>query len=104
MKLVLRETPNPNGTWNHSLQLGGSWVDMSGIISRVTRHTTHTKGLIPLLITTHEPPRKKPGGRSGPKICTLSLVLGMTLTCPWNFDYEATLNSKPSSLGLEGGL
>eukprot|EP00439_Symbiodinium_sp_Y106_P059954 s880_g8.t2 len=26
---------------------------------------------------------------SGPKICTLSLVLGMTLTCPWNFDYEA---------------
>ncbi|CAE7946093.1 FPG1 [Symbiodinium sp. KB8] len=26
---------------------------------------------------------------SGPKICSLSLVLGMTLTCPWNFDYEA---------------
>ncbi|CAE7666762.1 FPG1, partial [Symbiodinium sp. CCMP2456] len=24
---------------------------------------------------------------SGPKTCSLSLVLGMTLTCPWNFDY-----------------
>ena len=36
--------------------LGGSWVVISGVISRVTVLTTHIKGLITLLITTHEPP------------------------------------------------
>ena len=38
--------------------LGGSWVDISGVISRVTILTTHTRGLITLLITTHEPPSR----------------------------------------------
>ena len=33
--------------------LGGSWVVISGVISRVT---IHVRGLITLLITTHEPP------------------------------------------------
>ena len=32
--------------------LGGSWV----VISRVTIHITHIRGLITLLIFTHEPP------------------------------------------------
>ena len=36
--------------------LGGSWVVISGVIRRVTVITTHIKGLITLLITTHEPP------------------------------------------------
>ena len=36
--------------------LGGSWVVISGVISRVTIIITHIRGLITLLITTHEPP------------------------------------------------
>ena len=34
---------------------GGSWVVLSGVISRVTILITHIRGLISLLITTHEP-------------------------------------------------
>ena len=34
----------------------GSWVDISGVISRVTIIITHIRGLITPLITTHEPP------------------------------------------------
>ena len=33
--------------------LGGSWVATSGVISRVTIVITHIRGLITLLITTH---------------------------------------------------
>ena len=43
---------NPTGpTWN-------SWVVISGVISRVT---VHIRGLITLLITTHEPPSSAVG-------------------------------------------
>ena len=38
--------------------LGGSWVVISGVISRVTTILTHIQGLITLLITTHEPPSR----------------------------------------------
>ena len=36
--------------------LGGSWVVISGDISRVTKAMTPIRGLITLLIATHEPP------------------------------------------------
>ena len=36
--------------------LGGSWVVISGVLSRVTILITHIGGLITPLITTHEPP------------------------------------------------
>ena len=36
--------------------LGGSWVVLSGVISRVSILTTHNRVLITQLITTHEPP------------------------------------------------
>ena len=36
--------------------LGGSWVVISRVISRVTILITHIRGLITPLITTHEPP------------------------------------------------
>ena len=36
--------------------LGGSWVVISGVISRVTIIITPIRGLITPLITTHEPP------------------------------------------------
>ena len=36
--------------------LGGSWLGISGVISRVTIVITHIRGLITPLITTHEPP------------------------------------------------
>ena len=36
--------------------LGGSWVVICGLISRVTIVITHIKGLITPLRTTHEPP------------------------------------------------
>ena len=40
-------------------QLGGSWVVISGVISiGITINITDIRGLIPTLITTHEPPRK----------------------------------------------
>ena len=35
--------------------LGGSWVVISGVISRVTILITPNRGLITKLITTHEP-------------------------------------------------
>ena len=36
--------------------LGGSWVVISGVISRVAILITHIRGLITPPITTHEPP------------------------------------------------
>ena len=36
--------------------LGGSWVVISGVISRVTIDITHIRGFITLMLTTHEPP------------------------------------------------
>ena len=36
--------------------LGGPWVVISGVMSRVTTVITHTRGLITPLITSHEPP------------------------------------------------
>ena len=36
--------------------LGGSWVVISRVLSRVTILITHIRGLLTPLITTHEPP------------------------------------------------
>ena len=36
--------------------LGGSWVVISRVISRITIGITHIKGLITPFISTHEPP------------------------------------------------
>ena len=44
--------------------LGGSWVVIRRVISRVTIHITPLRGLITPLITTHEPPSRA-GLRSG---------------------------------------
>ena len=38
--------------------LGGSWVVVSGVISKVTVIITHIRGLITPLKTTHEPPSR----------------------------------------------
>ena len=38
--------------------LGGSWAVISGVISRGTIVITRIRGLIALLITTHEPPSR----------------------------------------------
>ena len=38
--------------------LGGSWVVISGVTSKVTIIITHIRALITPLITTHEPPSK----------------------------------------------
>ena len=35
--------------------LGGSWVVISGVISKVTIAITHIRGLITILITTPKP-------------------------------------------------
>ena len=40
--------------------LGGSWVVVSRVISRVTILITHIRGLITPLITTPEPPSRGP--------------------------------------------
>ena len=44
--------------------LGGSWVVISGVISKVTIVITHIRELVTVLITTHEPPSRF--GRDGP--------------------------------------
>ena len=44
------QTPKPETL------LGGSWVVISEVISRITMVITHIRGLIAPLITTHEPP------------------------------------------------
>ena len=38
--------------------LGGSWVVISRVVSRITTVITHIRGLIAPLITTHEPPSR----------------------------------------------
>ena len=38
--------------------LGGSWLVVSRVTSRVTLLITHIRGLITLLITTPEPPSR----------------------------------------------
>ena len=40
--------------------LGGSWTVVSGLISRVAILITHIRGLVSLLVTTHEPPSLNP--------------------------------------------
>ena len=46
--------------------LGGSWVLITWVISRVTITITRIRGLITPLITTHEPPsRAREGARTG---------------------------------------
>ena len=50
----------PQGGWEAWCILGGSWVVISGVISRVTIRITHIGGLISPLLTTHEPPSSPP--------------------------------------------
>ena len=38
--------------------LGGSWVVIGRVVSRVATIMTHIRGLITPLITTHEPPSR----------------------------------------------
>ena len=56
-----REPPKPwrskRGCGKTSL-LGGSWIVISRVISRVTIPIIHIRGLITPLITTHEPPSR----------------------------------------------
>ena len=44
--------------WSSCL-LGGSWGVISRDISRITMLMTHIRGLITLLISTHEPPSRR---------------------------------------------
>ena len=45
--------------------LGGSWVVINRVISRVTMLVSHVRGLITPLITTHEPPSRVKSGKDG---------------------------------------
>ena len=55
MQAVQKEEP-ALGLYHEGTLLGGSWVVISGAISRVTIDITYIRGLITPLITTHEPP------------------------------------------------
>ena len=46
--------------------LGGSWVVISGVISRPNINITHIRGIVTVLITTHEPPRIGSSLNQGP--------------------------------------
>ena len=56
-----------------SSQLGGSWVVISGVISRVALGITHIRELITPFITAHEPPSKR--SRTGIPEMTLTGIL-----------------------------
>ena len=61
--------------------LRGSWVVISGVISRVAILITHIRGLIILLLTTHEPPSRVKGiGFEG--FCRESGVLNLKAQDP----------------------
>ena len=47
--------------------LGGSWVVLSRLISRITMVITYIRGLITPLITSHVPPSRALGSESTPK-------------------------------------
>ena len=63
------------GTLIVPLVPGGSWVVISGVISKVTVLITLIRGLITPLITTHEPPSRVSGFRTAgftPNLQTLN--------------------------------
>ena len=47
-----------SGLWLQEGLLGGSWLVLSRVRSRVTILITHIRGLITPLVTTHEPPSR----------------------------------------------
>ena len=64
--------------------LGGSWVEKSGVISRVTIIITHIRGLITPLITTHEPPSRESMLQSRfSEVGCFFVVLGNSGKNPW---------------------
>ena len=58
LSLVLSDSPMPSGDLVNLL--GGSWVVISKVISRVTILITHIRGLITPLITTLNPKTLNP--------------------------------------------
>ena len=46
------------GFWGLGFTLRGSWLVISGVIGRVTVIITPIRGIIALLVTTHEPPSR----------------------------------------------
>ena len=61
--------------------LGGSWVVISGVLSRVAILITHTRGLIALLITTHEPPSSQGKMHSQELLAVRSLKTALPDLC-----------------------
>ena len=47
--------------WVQGLGFWGSWVVISGVISKVSIVITHIRGLLTILISTHEPPSSSVG-------------------------------------------
>ena len=45
-----------SGVQGFRVLLAGSWVVIRGVVTRITKTTTHTSGLTTPLRTTHEPP------------------------------------------------
>ena len=55
--------------------LGGSWVVISGVISRVTLVLAHITGRITPLITTHEPPSMPLRGSARSSLAALDAAI-----------------------------
>ena len=65
--------------------LGGSWVVISGHISRVTILITHIRGLITPLITTHEPPSTPLKEARSPIMCSTAFFVGGPYELPTRY-------------------
>ena len=76
----------------HPGLLGGSWVVLSGVISRVTILITHLPGFI----TTHEPPSRGQLTGSLHKLCCIGMAWKVTLSLTISM-------SKPASQADNGG-
>ena len=54
--------------------LGGSWLGISRVISRITFVITYIKGLITPFITSHEPPSRFSGPGCILRLCKYSIL------------------------------
>ena len=64
--------------------LGGSWVVISRVISMISRVITYIRGLITLLIITHEPPS------SAAVLCDMPLLMLTAAEVGWEAKWQCS--------------
>ena len=78
--------------------LGGSWVVISRVISMITRVITYIRGLITLLIFTHEPPS------SAAVLCDMPLLMLTAASKVAMFMLNQANSTEPRQVMLSVGV